>query len=165
MAAYQWRIPDRFNIGGDVVDRQSPESLALIEIDPSGKAREFSFGAISALSNRLANLLTARGLHRGDRVAVLLPQRHETAVAHVAAYKAGLVAVPLFTLFGEEALEFRLGNSGARAVITDKDQLPKLAGLRAKLPDLQLVLCADGPADGARSEERRVGKEDNIAWA
>src|SRR5437763_14336867 len=101
------------------------------------------------MANRLANVRGANGLTRGDRVAILLPQRHETAVAHVAAYKAGLVAVPLFTLFGEEALEFRLGNSGARAVITDKDQLPKLAGLRAKLPDLQLGLCADGPAGGA----------------
>jgi acetyl-CoA synthetase len=82
-------------------------------------------------------------------VAILLPQRHETAVAHVAAYKAGLVAVPLFTLFGEEALEFRLENSGARAIITDRDQLPKLAGMRERLPELRLVLCADGPAEGA----------------
>ena len=62
MAAYQWRIPERFNIGVDVSDRQPPESLALIEIDPSGRTREFSFGAISALSNRLANLLRERGL-------------------------------------------------------------------------------------------------------
>src|SRR5205085_8196116 len=98
-------------------------ALALIALAPSGKARQFTFAAISRLSNRLANLLVAHGLQRGDRVAILLPQRHETAVSHVAAYKAGLIAVPLFTLFGEEALEFRLGNSGARAVITDKDQL------------------------------------------
>src|SRR3954469_23409074 len=97
MPAYQWRIPDRFNIGVDVADRHPPESLALVELDPSGTAREFTFGAISALSNRLANLLEARGLRRGDRVAVLLPQRHETAVAHVAAYKAGPRAAALLS--------------------------------------------------------------------
>ena len=147
MGAFQWNIPARFNIGKDVSDRQS--GTALIEIDPSGRAREISFEEITRLSNRLANLLVEKGLKRGDRVAVLLPQRHETAVAHVAAYKAGLVAVPLFTLFGEEALEFRLQNSGARSVITDRDQLPKLKGLREKLPELEFVLCADGPADGA----------------
>src|SRR4051812_50043861 len=125
MPAYQWRIPDRFNIGVDVADRQAPESLALVELEPSGKAREFTFGAISALSNRLANLLEARGLRRGDRVAVLLPQRHETAVAHVAAYKAGLVAGPLFTLFGGEAPEVRPGKRRARAGGTHQDQLPQ----------------------------------------
>ncbi len=143
----RWSIPERFNIGADVVDGHA--GTALIEIDPSGKAGEFSFDAIARLANRLANVLLAHGLARGDRVAILLPQRHETAVAHVAVYKAGLIAVPLFTLFGEEALEFRLGNCGARAVITDADQLAKLAPLRERLPDLRLVLCADGRFDGA----------------
>src|SRR5437868_3895960 len=146
--AFTWSIPARFNIGADVADRHGA-ALALIELNPSGKARQFTFADISRLSNRLANLLVAHGLQRGDRVAILLPQRHETAVSHVAAYKAGLIAVPLFTLFGEEALEFRLGNSGARAVITDRDQVPKLTGLRDRLPELRSVFCVDGPADGA----------------
>jgi len=151
MTGFRWEIPDRFNIGTDVSDRPAAmgKGLALIELDPAGNPREFSFGQIAALSNRLANVFAAHGLTRGDRVAILLPQRHETAVAHLAAYKAGLVAVPLFTLFGEEALEFRLGNCGARAVVTDRDQLSKLAGLRARLPGLTSVFCADSPSDGA----------------
>src|SRR5215208_7158934 len=103
---FRWEIPDRFNLGVDVADRRS--GLALIEVDPAGNAREFTFADIKALSNRLANAFVARGLTRGDRVAILLPQRHETGIAHVAAFKAGLISVPLFTLFGEEALEFRL---------------------------------------------------------
>src|SRR6266404_2788870 len=148
MVAFRWDIPERFNIGVDVADR-FPSARALIEIDPSGEAREFTFDAISALSNRLANVFVARGLQQGDRIAILLPQRHETAVTHVAAWKAGLISVPLFTLFGEEALEFRLQNSGARAIVTDRDQLPKLASLRERLPELQTVLCADGLAEGA----------------
>src|SRR6266403_1695948 len=148
MVAFSWDIPDRFNIGVDVADRY-PSARALIEIDPSGGAREFTFDAISALSNRLANVLAARGLQQGDRIAILLPQRHETAVTHVAAWKAGLISVPLFTLFGEEALEFRLQNSGARAIVTDRDQLPKLAAIRDRLPELRTIFCADGPADGA----------------
>ena len=148
MAAFRWNIPERLNIGADVADRHG-RALALIEIDPSGTTREFTFDAISALSNRLANVLVARGLKRGDRVAILVPQRHETAVAHAAAWKAGLISVPLFTLFGEEAIEFRLQNSGARAIVTDRDQLPKLAQLRERLPDLETLLCVDGPAEGA----------------
>src|SRR3989454_8499765 len=148
MPAFRWQIPERFNMGADVSDRHGA-AIALIEIEPSGKTRELTFDAISALSNRLANVLVARGLERGDRIAILLPQRHETAVAHVAAWKAGMISVPLFTLFGEEALEFRLQNCGARAIVTDREQLPKIAKLRDRLPDLEIVLCVDGPAEGA----------------
>ncbi len=148
MPAYEWRIPPRFNMGRDVADRHGG-ALALIEIEPSGRTREFRFDEISALSNRMANVLVGRGVRRGDRVAILLPQRHETAIAHVAAWKAGMISVPLFTLFGEEALEFRLQDSGAKALVTDREQLPKLAKLRDRLPELQTVLCVDGEAEGA----------------
>src|SRR2546425_10762475 len=148
MVAFRWDIPERFNIGVDVADR-FPSARALLETDPSGEAREFTFDAISALSNRLANVFVARGLQQGDRIAILLPQRHETAVTHVAAWKAGLISVPLFTLFGEEALEFRLQNCGARAIVTDREQLPEIAKLRDRLPDLQTILCVDGTAEGA----------------
>src|SRR5256885_2306968 len=148
MPAFRWQIPERFNMGADVSDRHGA-AIALIEIEPSGKTRELTFDAISALSNRLANVLVARGLERGDRIAILLPQRHETAVAHVAAWKAGMISVPLFTLFGEEALEFRLQNCVARAIVTDREQLPKIAKLRDRLPDLQTILCVDGTAEGA----------------
>src|SRR5438128_1997515 len=148
---FRWSIPERFNIAEDVVDRAAAAgaSPALIEIEPSGKVNEIGFAAVQDLANRLANVLVARGLSRGDRVAILLPQRRETAIAHVAVYKAGLVAVPLFKLFGEEALEFRLQDSGARAIVTDRDELPKIERLRGRLPELRLVLCADGPGEGA----------------
>src|SRR5690242_4672749 len=149
--AFRWSIPERFNIGTDVVDRHAAAgtSPALVEVDASGKATELGFAAVRELSNRLANVLVAQGLARGDRVAILLPQRKETAIAHVAVYRAGLVAVPLFKLFGEEALEFRLQDSGARAIVTDREELAKIAKLRESLPELRVVLCVDGPGDGA----------------
>src|SRR3954470_14076383 len=148
---FRWSIPERFNIGADVVDRHALASneTALVEVDPSGKVRTFGFREVAQIAHRLSHRLRAHGVERGERVAVLLPQRHETALAHVAAYKAGFVAVPLFTLFGEEALEFRLGNSEARAVVTDAEGAAKIARLRERLPGLQIVLCADGPADAA----------------
>src|SRR5438874_366300 len=150
-ADFRWSIPERFNIGVDVADRHAARGndTALIEVDASGKVTTFGFRDVVRLANRLANLLRAEGIERGDRVAVLLPQRHETAIVHVAAYKAGFVAVPLFTLFGEEALEFRLQNGEARAIVTDAEGAAKIGRLRDRLPALKLVLCADGPADGA----------------
>ena len=108
-----------------------------------------TFDALRAATNRLANALVAHGIAPGDRIGVLLPQVPEAAVAHLAAYKLGAIAVPLFQLFQEEALEFRLRDCGAAALVTDTVGLAKLAGIRARLPALRLVLSADGAGEGA----------------
>jgi acetyl-CoA synthetase len=146
---FRWRVTERYNIGIDVADRQAAahgDRLALIFLDERHAERRFTFREIAALSNRFANVLHARGLRRGDRLAVLLPQTPETAVAHIAAFKAGLVSVPLFTLFGEDALEFRLSDSGARALVTDAVGLEKLQKIRDRLPGLEVVFATGGGA-------------------
>ena len=152
---FRWDVPERYNIGVDVCDKwanREPDRLALIHKAPDGAVVEYTFADIQQLSNQLANLLTARGVAAGDRVGVLLPQAPETAYGHVAVYKLGAIAVPLFTLFGPEALEYRLRNSGAKAVITDAAGAAKLAPIRDGLPALQWLLSVDGPCEG-RSEE------------
>ena len=78
------------------------------------------------MSRRFANVLKADGLVRGDRVAVFLSQSLELPIAHLAAFRSGMVSIPLFALFGEDALEFRLSNSGARAIVTDETGWEKL---------------------------------------
>jgi acetyl-CoA synthetase len=85
-------------------------------------------------------VLAAMGVAAGDRVGVLLPQRPETAIAHLAIYKFGAIALPLFTQFGPDALEHRLGDSGAKALITDGENL---ANLPAGLSDLAAILVVD----------------------
>ena len=146
-AQHRWRIPDRFNMGVAVCDRQRQRDVALIHPLPAGDVREYTFGELKRMSNRLANRLSGHGLDRGDRVGILLPQAPETAVAHIAIYKAGLVAMPLFVLFGADALEYRLADSGARALITDRENAAKIAEIRDRLPDLELVLSIDGACD------------------
>ncbi|MFP6562676.1 acyl-CoA synthetase [Paraburkholderia sp. B3] len=143
--AFEWRIPERYNIGVDACDKWADGSgrLALIFEDAGGQVTRYTFDELKALSDRFANVLLARGAQRGDRVAVFLPQAPETAIAHLAIYKAGLVAVPLFALFGVDAIEHRLGDSGAVALITDTPGLGKLAEIRAALPALRDVWLAD----------------------
>jgi acetyl-CoA synthetase len=151
---FRWRIPERYNIGVDACDRwaaREPERLALLFVGADGAATEYTYGALRAWSNRLANLMRQLGLERGDRVAVLLPQAPETAVAHLATYKLGAIAVPLFALFGPEALRYRLANSGAKLVVTNGDGAAKLAGIRAGLPELREVLCIDEGVQGCTS--------------
>lgn len=148
---FVWSVPERYNIGVDVCDKwaeRDPDRTALIHKRRDGAVETHSFADIRRLSNRLANALAAHGVARGDRVGILLPQAPETAVSHVAVYKMGGVAVPLFSLFGVEALEYRLGNCGARAVVTDAVGAAKIAQIRDRLPELKLVLRIDEAGEG-----------------
>ncbi|MGH6797490.1 MAG: AMP-binding protein, partial [Roseiarcus sp.] len=149
---FRWQVPARYNIGADVADRPAAawgDRLALIFLDERHRERRFTFREIASLANRFANVLASRGLRRGDRIGVLLPQTPETAIVHVAAFKAGLISVPLFTLFGEEALEFRLSDSGARALVTDETGLHKVLELRDRLPALSAIfVIGDAAASG-----------------
>jgi acetyl-CoA synthetase len=147
--AFSWRVPPRFNIAQAACDRHAGvRDAALLTEAADGGALSVSFAQLRELSSRLANALAAHGIERGDRVAILLPQCVETAVAHLAAYRMGAVVLPLFTLFGPEAIEYRLADSGARALIAGDEGLAKLHGMRDRLPELRLVLGTDGARDG-----------------
>ena len=148
-SSFRWNVPASYNIGVDVCDAQRGDATALISRGADGRIVEYSFGDLKKLSNKLANVLVARGNRPGDRVGILLPQAPETAVSHIAVYKAGMIAVPLFTLFGADALEYRLRAAGVRTLISDARGLDKIAAIRDRLPDLKLVLSIDGPGDGA----------------
>jgi len=139
---FHWDLPARFNIGAACLRHADGSGkLALIYEAPDGVVERFSFDDLDKLSNRCANALAGLGIARGDRVGVLLPQRPETAIAHLAIYKLGAVAVPLFVQFGPDALEHRLADSGAKALITDRENL---ANVPATLPELKTMLLVDG---------------------
>ncbi|MBI4273359.1 MAG: AMP-binding protein [Rhizobiales bacterium] len=149
---FRWRIPPRYNIGVDVCDRWAacePRRTAILHIHADGRIEEISYQWLRETSNRLANVLRAHGIARGDRVAILLPQAPEVAAAHIAIYKLATVALPLALLFGVDAIAYRLQNSGAKAVLTNAQGLAKLAGIRDQAPKVKLVLSVDGTADAA----------------
>ena len=145
---FRWDIPDRFNIATACCDRHADGTnrLALIYVDEDGAATRTSFDEVAEFSRRFANVLKADGLVRGDRVAVFLSQSLELPIVHLAAFRSGMVSIPLFTLFGEDALEFRLANSGAKAIVTDEAGYEKLAKIRDRLPDLKNIYVAGASA-------------------
>jgi acetyl-CoA synthetase len=158
--AFRWEVPEFYNIGVDVCDRwaeREPGRLALTFVDESGAAQGYSFGDLRDLSNQLANLLVSYGITQGDRIGILLPQSPETAFGHIAVHKLGAISIPLFVLFGEDALQHRLADSGARVVITDRHGAAKLSSIRATLPDLELVLSVGGGA-GSKDLYTSIGK-------
>ncbi|MBL8662419.1 MAG: AMP-binding protein, partial [Candidatus Odyssella sp.] len=144
-AALKLEIPRVYNMAFDVCDRHAaePGRTALIYFDERGREHRYAFNEIRDIANKLANALTALGIRKGDRVAILLPQCPETAITHVALYKIGAVALPLFTLFGEDALEYRLSDSGAAAVVTNAENLPKIAAIRPRLGSLKHVVLVE----------------------
>jgi len=147
---FRWRIPARYNIGVDCCDRwaaQEPDRLAILHIHPGGREDKVTFGWLRETSNRLANVLRAHGIARGDRVAIFLPQASEVAVAHFAIYKLTAVALPIAVLFGPDALAYRLQNSGAKAIITNAQGLAKLESIRDQAPDLSCVISLDSNFD------------------
>src|ERR1700710_1104057 len=151
---FRWDVPARFNMAVACCDRHADGNgrTALIYVDEDGGAQRTSFDEMRALSCRFANVLKADGLARGDRVAVFLSQSLEPPIAPLAAFRAGLVSVPLFTLFGEDALAFRLADSGARALVTDESGWQKLSKIRERLPYLQdIYVTGSAIHAGARS--------------
>jgi acetyl-CoA synthetase len=158
-AGFTWHVPARYNIGVDTVDRQPADRLALIYEDANGDVRRYRFGDMKRLSDRFANTLAGLGIRRGDRVGILLSQSPEAAIAHTAVYKLGAIAVPLFTLFGPEALEYRLADSGAKVVVTNADKLDQVMALRRELPELaEVVISGERAPGGVHAFEDLIGR-------
>jgi acetyl-CoA synthetase len=153
---FQWHVPDRFNMAQVCCARWAAmkgaaEKVAILEYPPaSGAPVSYSYSALQRRANRLSNLLVRQGVKRGDRVAIVMPQRFETAVAYIAVLQTGAVAMPLSMLFGPDALEFRLLDSEAVLAICDDTVADSLKAARANCPQLRCVLsmaaiCASSP--------------------
>ncbi len=149
---FHWQVPARFNMADWAIDRHRDDPAPALHFeDAGGKAATLSFADLHRQACRWANALGALGVGRGERVAIVLAQRPETAIAHLGTYKAGAVALPLSVLFGPEALAYRLRDSGARVVVTDAAHAEVLASLRPELPALRhVVQCDAGGASGWR---------------
>src|SRR6266851_976749 len=149
--AFRWQVPADFNIAHWTCRRWAAdrERLALHWEDESGARETWTYWDLQQAANRLSNALAALGVGRGDRVALILPQRPETVVTYLACFQMAAVAVPLSFLFGPEALEYRLRDSGARVAVVDGQTWPNLEALLDGLPALTHVIGAAG-ARGAR---------------
>ncbi|MCP4386940.1 MAG: acyl-CoA synthetase, partial [Gammaproteobacteria bacterium] len=150
--AFQWSIPERLNIAHQVCERHQNQGqqIAVYYENSAGESARYSFAELKKLSDQFANVLRAAGIERGDRVAIVLPQTIETIVAHLAIHKLGAVSLPLAILFGPEALEYRLRDSGARAAIVHASRYDNVSSLQPELPDLKRVI---GCRCGASTDE------------
>src|SRR3954464_2524239 len=119
--SFRWNVPPRYNIaraccGQWAADRSR---FALYWEDESGATAAYSFWDIQLEANRLSNALAGLGVKRGDPVAIVLPQRPETAIASMWVFRMGAIALPLSPLFGPAALEYRLTHAEASGAVVE----------------------------------------------
>ncbi|MDP4031967.1 MAG: AMP-binding protein [Pseudorhodobacter sp.] len=136
-------VPGRLNMALQVCDdwaERDPERLAIVDL--TGEARQdISYGRLRQMADGLARYLALQGVVRGDRVGVLRAQDPWTAAAHIAIWKLGAISIPLFKLFMRDALASRLGDAGARLVVTDAGGAAMLEGfeVRPLVPEQQAL--------------------------
>src|SRR2546423_4742465 len=149
---HRWEVPRRYNIAVDVCDKHPRERLAMVWESWRGDEREVTFGELQDLSNRFANVLEAHGVERGDRVATLLPSLPETAAVFLGTYKRGAILLSMSVLYGDEGIEHRLSDSGAKVVVTDSAN-------RHRIPDglAAIVFVLDADEGGREAGDVDLG--------
>ncbi len=165
---FRWQVPERFNIAQACCARwaDGPERTAIIFDAGNGEVRRFNYEELDRAADRLADALAGLGVARGDRVAIVLPQRPETAIAYVAILRLGAIAMPLSILFGPEALQYRLQNSEAIAAVVESTKLDDLRLARPDClrqvvvvgEDIELDGAAGGSVTGAPALEASAGE-------
>jgi acetyl-CoA synthetase len=133
---FSYAIPERFNLGAACADPHPFDAPAVVSVDASGEVATTSYGELSERTSRLAGALARHGIERGDRVGVVAPQSLDVGIAHLAIWKLGAVSLPLASLFGPDALEYRLTDSGAKLAIVSTDNRDKVA---EAAPDLRTI--------------------------
>jgi len=149
---FRWHVPQDFNIaeaccGRWARDPAGASRVAVLHEREDGRRSSITYGELQAQANRLSHALKRLGARRGDRIAIVMPQRIETAVAQIAVQQIGAVAMPLSMLFGPDALAYRLHNSEARLAIADESGIDNLLAARPECHALATVLAV-GEARG-----------------
>jgi len=141
-----FRVPEFLNLGVVCVDEQDPGARAMTAVAPDRTSTDYTFGELREQSNRLANALAELGIKPGDVVGVVNPQSWETGVTYMALFRMGAIVLPLSSLFGPDALAYRLRHGQARAVITSAANAAKVREALREAEHLPVVLIGADPA-------------------
>ena len=141
---FAWNLPDSYNPARYCLrSHEQPGPADRTALVDAATGDHYSFRAIDEAAGRLATALADRGVEPGDRVGVVAPQRPETPVTHLACWRLGAVTVPLTTLFGRDALAYRLDDAGARAVVFAPSVRDDLAAASTECPALAVAIALE----------------------
>jgi acyl-CoA synthetase (AMP-forming)/AMP-acid ligase II len=141
----------------------SPELEAYVEPDANIR---LSYRQLNAQANRFASFFGRRGVSRGDRVAVLLPNSAAFIASFYGAAKLGAIVVPLNTRLAAAELAFILADSGSSVLLHSADFSETVAAIRSQQDHPLTVehwLCADDTLLALVSEESAAEPEKQAA--
>jgi len=141
---FRWTIPTSFNMAEAILSGKSPHALALWDVAEDFTYHTYTFGELSQRARRMANAFRALEIGPGDRIGILLSQSIELVVAHLATYLIGAIAVPLFALFGEDAITYRVNDAGCSLLVTDSADWPRLATIRSQWTTVRHIIVTRG---------------------
>jgi acetyl-CoA synthetase len=140
-------LPDGagLNIAHEAVDRHAAgphaNRVAFRWIARDGTTTEATYAELAARTNRFANALRGLGIGKGDRVFTLLGRIPELYITALGTLKNTSVMSPLFSAFGPEPIQRRLGRGDGRLLVTTPSLYRRrVAPIRAELPLLEHVL-------------------------
>ena len=143
---FKIKVPKFFNISEACCDKWIKNDfnrVAITNIDEDNYKSNWTYGKIHTSANSLANSLIKHGVKKGDRIVLMLPQGPEVIISHFASYKIGAIVVPLFTLFGPDAIQYRLKDSGAKILITNKENFSKIEKINPDSNQIQSIYCTE----------------------
>jgi acetyl-CoA synthetase len=164
-AGFGWHVPERFNIAQVcctrwAMDERTSDRIAIRAHGAPAGGQVLTYRSLQERADRLSRALAGLGVRRGDRVAIVMPQRFETAIAYMAVFQLGAVAMPLSMLFGPDALEYRLQNSDAVVAICDESSIDNIASVRANCQSLRTVIGVGAAARQADLDwERELSRQ------
>src|SRR3954469_19364512 len=107
---------------GDLLRDADPHKAAIIDCREWDRPRTVSYSDLDDHANALARGFLARGLVRGDRIAILSANRHEYVAAYLGAMRAGLVPVPINSKFPRAMVEAVLADCAPKLVLCDRER-------------------------------------------
>ena len=137
---YRIGMPLNANIAADTIGRfakgDRSDHLALIHENLDGSIERYTYAELDDLASRFAVYLTRHGVERGEPVAIHTAQSPQTAIAHMAVYKLGAIALTLSHLYRPDAIAHVINDSKARVIITNSDYW---AALRDRLDQIRTL--------------------------
>ncbi|WP_284984486.1 AMP-binding protein [Arthrobacter sp. efr-133-TYG-118] len=127
-------------------DRHPVDAVAFT-IGTDDGFRDLTYGRLRQDSIALAASFRALGVGPGDRVASLLGKGAEIVTTMLAAWRLGAVYVPLFTAFAPKAISYRLEHADVKVVVTNLEQLPKIAASAELVPGASWTTVTVGASD------------------
>jgi long-chain acyl-CoA synthetase len=92
--------------------KRYPEEIAI-----AYRKEEITYAQMETFSNQFANALAGRGLKKGDRMALFLPNTPQFLIAYFGALKAGAVVTAISPMNREREVEYQLNDSGAQSIV------------------------------------------------